>query len=295
MALARAREDRLTAGVGLMVLAVFFFTGIDTSAKWLILGGLPVLQVVFARYFGHLMVALLVYLPREGRSVFRSNRPGLQLLRSLFLLGGTVLNFFALQYLPITVTTTMFFAVPILVTLLSVPILGEQVGLRRLLAVCTGFAGVVVVVQPWSASFHPAMFLSLGSLSMAAMYFVMTRMLAGLEGNSTQQIWASGIAALALAPFAIPGWVWPQGVGQWIVFGVIGTCGALGHISAVTAHRFADASILSPVLYVQVFFAAAASILVFASWPTVWTLAGGAIIIGSGLYIWQRERQKARP
>lgn len=294
MAIAKPREEKTAAGVLTMALAVTFFTCIDTSAKWLLMGGLPVLQVVFARYCGHLLFALAVYLPQEGVAVFRSNRPGLQFLRSAFLLCGTVLNFWSLQYLPITVTTTIMFAGPIMVTLLAIPILGERVGLRRIIAVCTGFLGVVVVMQPWGAAFHPAMFLNLGSLCMASMYFIMTRMLAGVEGNSTQQVWSSALAAVSLFPFVLSDWVWPSGGSAWLAFCLIGCFGAMGHICATLAHRWADASILAPVIYIQVFLAAIAGILVFDTWPTVWTLAGGAIIIASGLYIWERERALRR-
>jgi drug/metabolite transporter (DMT)-like permease len=84
-------------------------------------------------------------------------------------------------------------------------------------------------------------------------------------------------------------WTWPQGI-DWLAFVLIGGFGASGHIAATTAHRWADASILAPVVYIQLFLAAGASILLFDSWPTLWTLAGGSIIIASGLYIWQRER-----
>ena len=92
--------------------------------------------------------------------------PVRQLLRSVVSArGAPCLNFAALKYLPITVTTTIAFAQPIVITLLAIPILGEVVGIRRLIAVCVGFVGVLVVVQPWGLEFHPAMFLSLGALS----------------------------------------------------------------------------------------------------------------------------------
>jgi drug/metabolite transporter (DMT)-like permease len=285
----KPREDRAGAGVLLMALAVFFFTCIDSSAKWLMLGGIPALQVVFVRYLGHTLVAVATFAPQEGWAAFRSNAPGKQLLRSLFLLGSTTLNFSALQYLPLTVTTTIMFAGPIVVTLLAIPILGEEVGLRRILAVCAGFVGVLVVMQPWGAEFHPAMFLTLAALCMASMYFIMTRLLAGVEGNAVSQIWSSGLAAAAIFPFVVSTWTWPQGI-DWLAFVLIGGFGASGHIAATTAHRWADASILAPVVYIQLFLAAGASILLFDSWPTLWTLAGGSIIIASGLYIWQRER-----
>ena len=284
----KPREKRTAGAVLVMFLAIVFFTCIDTSAKWLTIAGLPVVQIVFGRYAGHLIYTLALYLPREGVSVFKSNSPGRQFLRSSFLLLSTVLNFQALKYLPITLTTTIMFAGPIVITLLAVPLLGEKVGIRRVVAVCTGFLGVLVVIQPWGTAFHPAMFFSLATLVVSSLYFIMTRMLAGIESNATQQVWSSALATIALSPFARQVWVWPESSGQWIVLCMIGCFGAFGHIAATTAHRWADASILAPLIYSQVFWATLVGILIFDTYPTVWTLGGGAIIIASGVYIWKR-------
>lgn len=284
------REDRTALGIAVMALGVTFFTAIDTSAKWLALAGLIPLQVAFVRFAGHFLFALAIYLPQEGPGVFRSARPGLQFLRSLALLGSTTLNFAALSYLPLTVTTTIMFAGPMVVTLMAIPLLGERVGLHRLGAVVAGFVGVLVVMQPWGAEFHPAMLLTLSALLCMSVYFILTRKLAGTERNATSQIWASGVPALCVAPFALQVWVWPTDPLVLAVMAGIGVVGALGHIFATSALRFADASVLAPVIYIQIVQAAVASWLVFGTWPTVWTLAGGAIIVASGLYIWHRER-----
>jgi len=291
---AEPREERAAVGVGLMALAVGCFTGIDTSAKWLILAGLAPIQVVFVRYLVHFLIALAITVPGRGLADFRSNAPGRQLLRSSFLFAGTIFNFFALKYLPITLTTTMFFAAPIVITLVAIPLLGEQVGRRRIAAVCTGFLGVLIVVRPWDAGFHPAIFLSFGALICASGYFLMTRMLAGVESNATSQLWSSGLATICLAPFGIAAWVTPPDAKVVAVLVVIGTFGAVGHILATTAHRMADVSILAPVVYIQILLAAVVGVAVFGTWPTVWTLAGGLIIIASGLYIWHRERAKGQ-
>ncbi len=288
---AMPREERATLGLVLMALAVLCFTCIDTSAKYLIQSGHAALQVVFARYFGHFLISLVVFLPREGLGAVRSERPLLQALRSLFLLGSTVLNFLALSFLPITLTTTIMFAGPIAVTLLSIPVLGEQIGIRRMIAILVGFAGVTVAVQPWGAQFHPAIFLSLGALLCAASYFVMTRLLAGIEGNAASQLWASGIASLVIAPLALRLWEWPTTLTGYAVLAGIGTFGVIGHSLATIAHRFADASLLAPVVYLQLIFATIAGLVVFAEGPTAWTLAGAAIISAAGVYIWQRERR----
>ncbi len=248
------------------------------------------MQIVFSRYVGAFLTALIFFIPRRGLGEFRSNRPWIQVLRALALLGSTVFNFLALRYLPITLTIAMFFAMPIVVTLLSIPILGERVGLRRFLAVLTGFIGVLVIVQPWGAQFHWAVFLSIGALFSASTYFVLTRLLAGIDNNSTSQLWTNGLATLALAPIALQNAVWPENTLNMLVFLFIGFLGGVGHILATLAFRFAQASVLAPVTYVQVIYATAAGYLVFNTLPTIWTAIGTAIIIASGVYIWQRER-----
>lgn len=248
------------------------------------------MQVVFSRYVGAFLTALIFFIPRRGLGEFRSNRPWIQVLRALALLGSTVFNFLALRYLPITLTIAMFFAMPIVVTLLSIPILGERVGLRRFLAVLTGFIGVLVIVQPWGAQFHWAVFLSIGALFSASTYFVLTRLLAGIDNNSTSQLWTNGLATLALAPIALQNAVWPENTLNMLVFLFIGFLAGVGHILATLAFRFAQASVLAPVTYVQVIYGTAAGYLVFNMLPTIWTAIGTAIIIASGVYIWQRER-----
>ncbi len=289
------REDRRALGIFAMAAAVTIFTLIDTSAKWLVLAGHAAIQVVFARYAGHLILSLLLFLPTEGLAALRSRAPKKQMMRALFLLLGTALNFTALKYLPITVTTTIMFAGPIVVTLLAIPILGERVGIHRFVAVVVGFLGVLVVMQPWGAAFHPAMFLNIGALCMASMYFIMTRLVAGVDSNATSQLWGASIPTICLIPFVLSHWRWPDSPDTWTFFILIGIFGGCGHILATTAHRLADASILAPVFYVQIFSASAAGVIFFATWPTKWTLLGGAIIIAAGVYIWHRERRTKAP
>lgn len=135
------------------------------------------------------------------------------------------------------------------------------------------------------------MILSLGALSCASLYFVLTRMIAGAESTATSQLWSSGLSTLVIAPLVLPVWQWPSTLLEGVILGAIGLFAGVGHIFATVAHRFADASLLAPVVYIQIIFASLASILVFATWPTAWTLLGGAIIVGAGGYIWNRERR----
>ncbi|MFV0492658.1 MAG: DMT family transporter [Pseudorhodobacter sp.] len=285
------REDRPLLGLGFMCITLALFTSVDTSAKWLILSGLPVMQVVFVRYAGHFLTSALTFLPREGMEAFRSERPGLQLLRAIALLMGTTFNFIALQYLPITVTTAIYFASPIVITILSVVFLGERIGTKRAMAILVGFVGVLIVVAPWGAGFHPAMLLSLCSLLSASTFFVLTRQLAGVDPNSTSQLWASGTATLVFLPLGLSVWVWPETVTGWLVLVFIGIFAAVGHAIAVTAHRFANASTLAPMTYIQSIYAAVAGYVIFNNLPGWTTAIGTGIIIASGVYIWWRERE----
>ncbi|HEU0222208.1 MAG TPA: DMT family transporter [Paracoccaceae bacterium] len=285
------REDRPAAAISLMLLAFLFFATMDTTAKWLVTHGVPVLQVSFLRYAVHFLTILLLFGPRYGRELMRSRAPAKELLRAAFLLGSTVFNFMALAYLPLTVTTAIFFASPLAVCVLAIPVLGEKVGPRRWTAIVIGFIGVLVITQPWSADFHWAMFLSLGALLCAALYFVMTRALAGIDHNMTMQFYASGLAAILLAPPGFAVWTWPESPLPWALLVMLGLLGGIGHMIATTAHRLAPASTLAPLIYSQILYITFYSYTVFAQLPDQATILGTAIIVGSGLYLWARERQ----
>ena len=289
MVIAAAREDKPTVAVILMFVTVFLFTLIDSSAKWLILDGLSAVQVIFARYCGAFFVVILLFIPRGGLSHFVSNNPKLQFSRAMALLGGTTFNFFALKFLPITTTIAIFFAMPLVITVLGYLILGEKVGLRRFAAVFIGFLGVLIIIQPWGEDFHWAMILSVAALFSASSYFILTRQLAGQDNNATSQLWSSGVATVAIAPFAFQNWLWPQTNMGIFVFVIIGVFGAISHILATRAHLLANASTLAPTMYAQVIYATIVGYFIFNTLPSIWTGLGTIIIIGSGLFIWKRE------
>jgi drug/metabolite transporter (DMT)-like permease len=290
MIIAAAREDKPTVAVILMFFAVLLFTLIDSSAKWLILYGLPAVQVIFARYCVAFLVLLLLFIPRRGLGQFASNNPKLQFIRALALLGATIFSFWALKFLPITTTTAIFFAMPLVITILGYFILGEKVGLSRFIAVFFGFFGVLIIIQPWGEDFHWAMILAVAGLLAGSTYFILTRVLAGQDNNSTSQLWSSGVATVAVAPFALQNWHWPQTNMEFCVLFMIGILGATSHIIATRAHLLANASTLAPTMYAQVIYATMIGYFIFDTLPSAWTGLGTVIIIGSGLFIWTREK-----
>ena len=296
MALAiRPIEERRLLGIGLVVLGYTMFTIIDSCAKWLSQSGLPTSEIVFIRYAGQLFIVSALLLPARGRDLMATRNLRLEVMRGLFLLMSTVSNFVAILFLPLNVTGAIAFTMPLMLTALSIPLLGEQVGWRRWLAIAVGFVGILIIVRPGTEAFHPAVLLSLACAFFTALYMVSTRKLAGVDAVSTQQFYAALVATICLIPFVIGGgWVWPSDPAGWFAFAAIGTAALIGHQLLTTAHRYAPASVLAPFGYVQIVFLTASSWVVFNEPPDAWFFAGLPIVIGSGLYIWLRERQLSK-
>jgi drug/metabolite transporter (DMT)-like permease len=184
---------------------------------------------------------------------------------------------------------------PLILCALSVPFLGEHVGWRRWTAIVIGFIGILIIVHPGTSAFHPAALLGVCAAFCSALYFMFTRKLAGVDSTATQQFYGNVIATLILTPFALAHWVWPTRPIDWAVFVFIGVVGYAGHQFSTIAHRFAPASTLAPFAYLQIIFMALSSWLIFRQLPDIWLYIGAPIVIGSGLYIWLRERALAMP
>lgn len=288
-------EERRLFAIGLALAAFLLFTGIDTSAKWLVLHDIPSEQVVFLRYAGHFLLILAIVLPRQGLSVFRTASLSTELVRAVALLATTILNFLAVLYLPLTVTGAVGFAMPLLVCALSVPLLGETVGLRRWVAIFVGLVGVLIVIQPFGSDFHWAIMFSCGSVLCVAFYTILTRKLSGRDSAGTMQVFTGIVGTAAMAPFALAVWAWPAESVTWIPFILIGVFGLAGHLVFTVAHRFAPASVLAPFAYSQMIYMTVSSWLIFHQPPDIWLFIGAPIVVASGLYIWLRERQLAKP
>lgn len=287
------REERPLLAVLLCLGAYAAFTGIDTCAKWLVTAGVPTAQVVFVRYQVHLILVVALALATGGTLIASAAR-GTELARGAALLSSTILNFWALAYLPLALTAAIFFSAPLWICLLSVPLLGERIGPRRWSALLVGFIGVLVVTRPWTGSAHPAMLLCLVAAFTTALYAIMTRRLAGVDSTSTQQFYAAVAATFGTLPFALGDWTWPAGVAGWAALCLIGVFGWGGHQLLTIAHRYAPASALAPLLYVQILYMIASGWIIFGQAPDAWVVAGAGIVVASGLYIWRRERVLAR-
>jgi len=284
-------RHRLQA-IGLMSLATLCFAALDTTAKYLgATKGVPVTQVVWLRFAGHVVFSALVLWPFALTPSLRSAKPPIQVIRSCFMILTTALNFVALRYLQLDQTVTIFFLTPLLVAALAGPLLGEWVGWHRVLAIIAGFAGVLVVMHPGLGAMHWAMLLVLGATFGYALYNIATRYLAAHDPASVTQTYTPLVGVLVMAPFALSAWQWPHDWWLWILFASLGFWGGLGHWLLILAHRIAPAPVLAPYIYLGLIWMSVAGFLVFGDLPTMWTLGGGAIVILAGLYLLARERK----
>lgn len=276
-------------GIGLVSFTYLLFSLLDGSAKWLV-GSVPVIVVVWLRFATHVVVAGAVLFPLRGWSLIKTNHLRWHVLRALMFMAMTGINFWALQYLQLTVTSSISFTVPLIIALLGAPLLGEKLDRGRWAAILVGFAGVVVIIRPGSAGFHPAMLASLVNAVLYALFMLMTRRLAAYDSPETIQYLPALGAAIGLAPFALAAWESPEGWLEWAVACLMGVLGGLGHYLLALAHRYAPATVLAPFLYQQVFYMALFGYLVFGDLPGVAVWTGAAIVIASGLYLFNRER-----
>jgi len=277
-------------GIGLISLAYLQFSVLDGAAKWLV-GSMPVIMVVWLRFVMHVVVAGAVLFPLRGRALVRTSHLRWHLVRALMFIAMTGINFWALQYLQLTVTASIFFSVPLMIALASASVLGEKLDAGRWIAILAGFAGVLVIVRPGSADFHPAMLASVVNAILYAGFMMMTRRLAAYDSPETIQYLPAVGAAIGLAPFALAAWESPSGWLEWTVACLLGVLGGCGHYLLALAHRYAPASVISPFLYQQVIYMAIFGYLVFGDVPSPGVWLGSAIVIASGLYLFSRERK----
>jgi drug/metabolite transporter (DMT)-like permease len=277
------------AGIALIVLACLCFSVLDAIAKYLS-ASLPTLQIVWMRFVSHVLLAFVLFQVWKTPSLLKTRRPFLQGIRAFCLLGTTIFNFLAVRYLQLAETMSIMFAAPFVITALAGPMLGEWAGLRRWIAIIVGFAGVLVVTQPGMGGMHWAAIYSVAAMTFYATYAILTRQLTTTDSSAGMLIISGIVAAIAMAPAGLSVWVMPQDVWTWVLLFATGAFGGGGHFLFIMAHRMVPAPVLAPFIYTQIVWMIALGYLIFADVPTVTTLVGAAIVVGSGLYILYRER-----
>lgn len=285
------RFSPTTSGILLYVLAILTMSVMDLVAKTLS-GELPVVQVVWARYAGQTVIVTLIVLPRLGQ-VVRTRYPGLQFLRSLFLLMATSMFFFAISRMGLAEATAIMDVNPVLITLGAALFLGERFGPRRALAIGAALVGALIVIRPGSAVFSPAALFPLAAALFYSGFALITRRVGRDESIWTSLFYTALLGAAVLSVAVVPVWVAPTGMALALM-GLIGAIAAIGQFLMIRAFTLAEASVVAPFSYAGLIFATVWGALFFNTWPDGPTLLGAAIIVMAGLYVWHRETADAR-
>ncbi len=289
--------DRPLVGIGLYNLSFVFLVAMDIVIK-LLVDAYPVGQLVFARsVFGLLPILLVARLGDRRMSALKARNPGRLVVRGLCHAGALGFFFYALGRLPLADAYALAFTAPLFVTALSMPVLGERVGLRRWAAVVIGFGGILVMLRP-GGSGEPLPADGVAAVIFAAFCFalmaVLTRKLAREETNEAIVMVSTltvGALALATLPF---GFVLPTSIWDAVGLVAIGLLGSTGFLLLTQAFRRAPVAVLAPFEYTTMIYAVVFGFLIWGDVPDAALLAGAAIVIGCGLYILHRERIAAR-
>ena len=284
--------DRSLTGIASVVIATACFASLDTGTK-LISAAVPLVMILWARYVFQAVFMLTVVLPRTGRALAASKRPGLQVLRGLLLMLCSTIAINSLKHIPVGEFTAIVMLSPLCITLLSAIVMKERVSALRWLLVIGGFAGAIIVIRPGSDAFQWAMLLPLALVFANTGFQLVTSKLAKFDNASTTHFY-TGMVGLAVTMLALPlFWQTLESSSLWLTLAGIGALSTLGHYLLIVGYSSAPAATLTPYLYFQIAFATLGGWVVFAHAPDRWAVTGICVIAVSGvLGTWLTARER---
>lgn len=284
-------RGRGAAGVGravaTMCVGIFCLVVNDSFAKWLTAYYSP-LQIVFGRNLLALPIVVALVLWLRGREGLGTRHLMLHAARGVLMVASAYAFFRGIAVLPLAEATSLIFAAPIFITALSVPLLGEKVGWRRWTAVLVGFMGVLIVVRPGAAAFHPASLWVLAAAVQYALLMISARWIGEDEDAWTLMVWVVIFQLLYSGLTAPLVWVPPD---PWHLLPVLGMAvfGTLGMTLISQAFRLGAAAVVAPFEYTALIWASLFGWLFWGEVPERWVYLGAAVIVASGIYIVVRE------
>jgi drug/metabolite transporter (DMT)-like permease len=291
-------DSSIARAMVMLIAAMLMLPAIDAIAKWLA-GSISSGQVTWSRFFFQVIFMAPLLLRTHGpwlnRNLF------LHAARGACIAIATLLFFTGLAYLPMADAISIFFVEPLLVTLLSALIFGEIIRWRRISAISIGFIGALIVIRPSFAQVGFTALYPVGAAIFFSIYILLTRKLVKNEDPIRLQFFAGifGLLVMSLAlgfgrlnEIEVLSFVWPT-IDEWILLGALGFIATLCHILVVFAYQRAPISLLAPFHYVEIIGATVLGWLVFNEFPDAITWIGISIIVGSGIYVFQRESRLA--
>jgi drug/metabolite transporter (DMT)-like permease len=289
------RPDNVGRGILLALAAILVFSTQDATSKFLVQSDVSPFQMTMMRFWAFAAFSLLLAWRQGGlRGAFRSKHPVLQVTRGALLVGDIWMYVQALSTVPLAAVQSITLVYPLLVTLFAIPLLGEKVGMFRIIAVAVGFLGALVIVRPGGVPLDWGVFYAVGSGAAYALYIVLTRKVSAAESTTTSMVY-TGVVGLVISSGV--------GVFHWqaldltslLLIGYIMLTGVAAHGMMILALSMAPASVLQPFNYTSLPWSILLSIVVFHEAIDAISLLGAAIIVGAGLVVMARERIKKVP
>lgn len=276
------KKHNALIGICLVLIAIMCFATLDTTSKR-VTTEIPLMMAVWARYFFQALLTTAVVLPIKGLDIVKTNNPRQQVTRGLLLVSVTGLAFASLQLMPVGEFTAIVMTVPLLVTLLATRMLGEHVSTQRVILVCGGFIGTLIIVRPGTQVFGWPLLIPLALVVVNAAFQLLTSKMARTEDAMTTQFYTTWIGtALASVPLF---WFWMPVTDTQLLLELVlmGVSGCIGHFLLILAFERSPAGTLMPYMYAQIGFAMLGDWLIFQHVPDHGSLLGIGLITLSGL------------
>ncbi|MCR6653455.1 MAG: DMT family transporter [Cellvibrionaceae bacterium] len=283
-------QQQLAKGFVFAALGLLLFACMDSATKYLT-EHYNVPFVVAIRYLVHFALMVLVLAPRYSAPLLHTRRRGLVAVRSIALVVASLSVGIALHRMPQADTTAITFLAPILVVLLACPLLGERIGALGWVAAVMGFMGVLLIARPGSGLDMIGVLFALLAACANTAYQLLSRMLATTE-RPIALLFNTALVGSLVFGLALP-WTWDNQTPTYLelaLFIGMGAAGGLGHYFFTLAYRYAPASFLAPVVYLQLVWAGILGWVVFGNSPDHLSLLGMLIVAASGLMIAVKSR-----
>ncbi|MAK80189.1 MAG: EamA family transporter [Marinovum sp.] len=283
------QNERL--GILLMIITTIVFASQDGLSKYLATE-YNVYMVVMIRYWFFAAFVISMSSRRTGgiKRVSKTKSPILQIFRSLILVAEMCITILAFTLLGLAETHAIFASYPLIIAMLSGPILGEYVGWRRWLAISIGFIGILIILNPGNGIFSPYALVPLAGAILFALYGLLTRYVGQYDSSSTSFFWTGVVGSIAMTVVGLNFWD-PVSKSDWSIMLLLSASGVVGHYLLIKCYEVAEASAVQPFAYLQLIWASMIGIIIFGEQITTNVLIGACIIVGAGLFTLWRERK----
>ena len=283
------QNERL--GILLMIITTIVFASQDGLSKYLATE-YNVYMVVMIRYWFFAAFVISMSSRRTGgiKRVAKTKSPILQIFRSVILVAEMCITILAFTLLGLAETHAIFASYPLIIAMLSGPILGEYVGWRRWLAISVGFIGILIILNPGNGIFSPYALVPLAGAILFALYGLLTRYVGQYDSSSTSFFWTGVVGSIAMTVVGLNFWD-PVSRSDWSIMLLLSASGVVGHYLLIKCYEVAEASAVQPFAYLQLIWASMIGIIIFGEQITTNVLIGACIIVGAGLFTLWRERK----